>query len=105
VDGYTPIEWGLVFSLLLLSGIDLVLTLAHVEAGGGEANPLMAWVFATGGESGFAAAKILLTGSATVFLLLHVRFRLARHALKALVSVYFVLLGWHAFVALDCLTL
>lgn len=105
MDGYAPIEWGLVFSLLLLSGIDLVLTFAHVEAGGGEANPLMVWVFATGGGPGFAAAKILLTGSATVFLLLHVRFRLARHALKALVSVYFVLLGWHAFVALDRLTL
>jgi Domain of unknown function (DUF5658) len=104
IDRYSLTEWSLVLALLLLSTVDLALTFAHLAGGGTEANPLMAWILHATGRLGFATAKILLTGSAALVLLLHVRFQLARHALKFLVTTYLLVMAWHALVALDRLT-
>jgi Domain of unknown function (DUF5658) len=104
LDRYSLTEWSLVLVLLLLSTIDLVLTFAHLASGGTEANPVMAWILHATGPIGFATAKILLTGSATFVLLLHVRFQLARRALQLLVTTYLLVMAWHALVALDRLT-
>jgi hypothetical protein len=85
----------------LLCGLDLVLTLGHLEAGGGEANPLMAGVLASAGRSGFVAAKLVAALPAAFFLLLHARFRGVMRALQVLVVVYGGVMLWHGVVVVD----
>lgn len=81
-------------AILLLSVVDLLLTLAYLERGGEEANPVMAWAL-EGGVSRFAAMKLALTGGGALFLLLHVRFGRTRHALTLLLVLYTLLMAWH----------
>jgi hypothetical protein len=85
----------------LLCSLDLLLTLVHLGAGGGEANPLMEVVLAGSGTAGFVLAKLGLGLPAALFLLLHVRFRGVLWALQALVLVYAGLMVWHGVVAFD----
>lgn len=101
VDRYSPGEVGLFLAVLLLSVVDLVLTFAHLGEGGEEANPVMAWFLNQGGDSGFVAAKFGATLVGATVLLLHVRFRGVRQALRGLVGIYLVLMLWHGVVALD----
>ena len=101
VDRYTAGELALALGLVALSLLDLALTLRHLAAGGEEANPLMAWALAGGGTLGFALLKTAATVGATLVLLLHVRFPLARRALPALVTLYVGVLCWHGVVEID----
>lgn len=101
VDAYRRGELVLAAGLVALSTVDLLLTAGHLSAGGAEVNPMMAWTFQEGGAEGFAAAKLLLTLLATVGLLTHLRFRLARRATEALVVVYLCLMVWHVVVLVD----
>lgn len=48
--------------------IDGAWTIAHLERGGAEANPLLAWAHAAGGIAGFAALKLGLSVVAVVLL-------------------------------------
>lgn len=91
----------MVFTLIALSTIDLALTVRHLEHGGSEANPIMAWSIEAGGLPGFALAKLLLSLVPTALLLLHIRFPLARTMLKALIVVYVLLIAWHGVVIAD----
>ena len=101
VDRYTRQEGGLVVWIGLAAILDLFLTLRHVAAGGGEANPLMNWVLEDGGPRLFGLAKIAVTFSATLFLLLHVRFRFTRPALWGLSALYAAVMGYHVVAYLD----
>ena len=58
----------------------------------------MAWAIQAGGDVGFAITKLLLTLPASIVLLTHVRFSLARRAIEALLVVYLGLMAWHAVV-------
>lgn len=95
VDRYTRREWTLALGILVLSLLDLVLTLQYLDLGGEEANPIMRWALDSGRET-FAVAKIALTLAGAVFLLLHARFRGVRAALEVLFLLYVVLIGYHA---------
>ncbi|MCA8956636.1 MAG: hypothetical protein KDC87_11225 [Planctomycetes bacterium] len=101
VDRRTPTELLLGGAIVLLSGVDLVLTLLHLQGGGDEANPAMAWALAAGGEGGFAWSKVLATGFGALVLLLHSRFPRVRGIMFALVVVYLGVMVWHAVVAFD----
>ncbi|MEO0478998.1 MAG: DUF5658 family protein [Planctomycetota bacterium] len=101
VDRFRAEEWRMVFTLIALSTIDLALTVRHLEHGGSEANPIMAWSIEAGGLPGFALAKLLLSLVPTALLLLHIRFPLARTMLKALIVVYVLLIAWHGVVIAD----
>ena len=61
VDRYDAWDWTLVLGVLGLSLLDMVFTLIHLEAGGTEANPVMAWALEWGGHGGFKAVKIVTT--------------------------------------------
>jgi hypothetical protein len=87
VDRYGRGEWLLIWGILVLSLLDMVFTLFHLGAGGTEANPIMAWVLATGGNSFFGAVKVASTVVGLLVLLLHVRFR----KVKALLTFAFIL--------------
>jgi hypothetical protein len=97
VDRYTRMEWTLVAGIMLMSLADLVFTLAYLQRGGGEANPLMRWALEWGGESFFAFLKMLLTTAGALFLLLHARFRRVRAAMILLFTGYVLLMLYHSF--------
>jgi len=96
VDRFNVADWVPPVALMLVSITDLVLTSAWLAAGGGEANPLMAWL---AGRSGFwfALVKIGVTLFAAGFFLLHTRFRLARLAIGGLLFLYACLLAYHGY--------
>ena len=95
VDRPSAREWSLWIAMLALATIDAVRTLAHLQRGVEEANPLMAWAWSTGGALGCAATKAAASLGALTFLLLHVRFRLTRWLLPAAVGIYALLMGVH----------
>ncbi len=101
VDRYSPLEASLFVALVTLSLTDLILTLVHVNAGGAEANPVMAWFLAQGGAPGFSVAKLILTLGGALVLLVHIRFPGVRRILTGLVGVYLALIIYHGYVAWD----
>ena len=98
VDRYTMREAGLFIALITLSLMDLVMTLAHLNAGGTEANPIMAWFVQHTGTVGFGVAKMSGTALGALLLLIHVRFKGVARILQLLVVGYLVLLVWHGVV-------
>lgn len=101
VDRYRPAELALCAWLLVASLADLGLTALHLEAGGAEANPLMAWFLDAGGLPAFTAAKLAATVPTSLFLLLHVRFRGAYAAMVVLGFLYVGVMATHLAAALD----
>jgi len=87
VDRYTPGESLLVAGVLVLSVLDMVFTIFHLNHGGTEANPVMAWMLDMGGQPLFMAVKLVSTFAGLFVLLVHVRFR----RVKSLLTVAFVL--------------
>ncbi len=96
VDRFSAADWIPPAALMLVSIADLVLTAAWLNAGGSEANPLMAWL---AGRSGlwFALVKISVTLFAAGFFLLHSRFHRARLAIGSLIFLYACLLAYHGY--------
>lgn len=88
VDRFTLKEYGLVLAVLVLSVIDTVFTVRHLELGIDEANPIMRWALVVGGTVLFAAVKLGMTSLALIFLLVHVRFRLTQALLLATFVLY-----------------
>lgn len=101
VDRYSQEETCLILWIGGAALADLVLTLLHLAAGGGEANPVMDWFLAHGGPAAFAAAKILMTSLAALYLLLHARFRGTRPGLWGLSVMYVAVMGYHVVAYLD----
>ena len=99
VDSYHPLEICLVIALVFFCGVDLVLSLVHLDAGGQEANPIMNWVYLSSGYLGFSIVKSASTLLGTLILLVHMRFPYVRSSLVFLVSVYIGIFGYHLFVA------
>lgn len=101
VDRYTRAETMLSIWLVVGALLDLVLTIVHLRAGGAEANPIMDWFLQQGGEPAFVAAKVFAALPATLFLLLHVRFRGAFVGLVGLGVMYMALVAYHVLAAVD----
>ncbi|MEM6569485.1 MAG: DUF5658 family protein [Planctomycetota bacterium] len=101
VDRYSRTETLALLWLATASVLDLVLTLAHIDAGGGEANPVMGWFLTRFGTAGFVAAKLGITFAAGLFLLLHCRFRGSFRGLCLLGVMYAGVLGYHFVAILD----
>lgn len=86
----------LAVAVVVASSVDAALTLLHVQAGGGELNPLMAAVLAHGVPF-FVGVKTLGTAAGALFLALEERSRLARAALRSAAAVYALVLAYHGF--------
>lgn len=97
VDRYDAWDWVLVLGVLGLSLLDMVFTLVHLDAGGTEANPVMAWALEWGGQGGFKAVKIATTVIGLLVLLVHVRFRRVRALLSVAFVVYAGVFAFHIY--------
>jgi len=97
VDRYTAWDWVLVVGVLTLSILDMVFTLLHLDAGGTEANPVMAWALAWGGHGAFKAVKLATTIIGLLVLLVHVRFRRVRTLLTVAFLVYSGVFAFHIY--------
>jgi len=75
----------------------MVFTLLHLDAGGTEANPVMAWALEWGGHGAFKAVKIATTILGLVVLLVHVRFRRVRTLLTVAFLVYSGVFAFHIY--------
>jgi len=100
VDRYRPGEWVLVLGILVLSIADMVLTLLYIQAGGEEANPIMAWALSHGRHA-FAFAKMGITSMGIVVLLVHIRFTRVRRCVQAIFVAYCVLMLYHTLLRID----
>ncbi|MEM9378778.1 MAG: DUF5658 family protein [Planctomycetota bacterium] len=101
VDRYSRGETLALLWLVSASILDLVLTLAHIDAGGGEANPVMGWFLTRFGTLGFVVSKLGITAAAGLFLLVHCRFRGSFRGLCLLGVMYAGVLGYHVLAILD----
>jgi hypothetical protein len=97
VDRYRPIEWALIVLLVTMCLADMLLTLDYLEAGGEEANPIMALAL-RGGNSAFVAAKMGLTLLGAFVLLVRVRFARIMSVLVLLVFLYSALMVYHGYI-------
>jgi hypothetical protein len=99
VDRYGLWDWLLVGGILGLSLLDMVFTLIHLNAGGTEANPVMAWTLEWGGHGAFKAVKVATTVVGLLVLLVHVRFRRVRWLLAAAFLVYLGVFVFHLYLS------
>jgi hypothetical protein len=80
---------------VVLSVLDALFTLLHLEGGGREVNPIMRLAIG-GGVSLFLTVKIGLTGFGVLFLAVHEHFRMSRVALHGIALAYSALLAYHS---------
>ena len=97
VDKYGKGELFLIFGVLVLSVLDMVFTILHLNAGGAEANPIMAWTLDVGGQSFFQFVKLLTTFLGLFVLLVHVRFRRVKALLTFTFLLYSALFVFHLY--------
>lgn len=95
VDRPSTGELALTATLLSMCVVDAVWTIAHLDRGVAEGNPLMAWVWENGGALGLLGARIGIASGVAVFLLRHARFRLTRSLLPIAVVIHAALIGVH----------
>lgn len=86
----------LAIAIVVLSSLDALFTLLHIEGGGWEVNPVMRYCLDLGLPV-FLGVKTFGTGLAVFFLALHQTFPLSWLALRGAALVYVVLLGYHLF--------
>jgi hypothetical protein len=94
VDGVAPRGVALVLLLLITSALDAWLTMVHVQQGGQEANPIMAFVLLYG-YTPFIAVKMALTSVGAWLLAVHQQFPLAWKGLHGMAAIYLLLMGYH----------
>jgi hypothetical protein len=95
VDRLSPRVFLLALFVFLLSVLDAVFTLLHLEEGAIEANPLMEVALRRGGPAVFLGIKTWITGLGVLFLAAHQNFRLSRIGLRAIAVVYMCLSSYH----------
>jgi len=97
VDRYSRGEWLLAGGILLLSVLDMIFTLVHLDAGGTEANPVMAFTLAQGGYALFKVVKLATTVLGLTVLLIHVRFRRVKGLLIFAFTLYAGIFLFHLY--------
>ncbi len=97
VDRYSTAEWVLVIGVLVLSVLDMMFTILHLDAGGTEANPVMAWALEWGGQRAFEIVKLASTFLGLFVLLVHVRFRRVKTLLAFAFAIYASVFVFHLY--------
>ena len=98
VDWYEPRLLYITLAVLILSCVDAVITLKVLQHGSVELNPLMALLIEKN-VSLFVYAKLMLTGTGLIVLVMHVNFRIfryvkIRHCLVGSLVAYLALVAY-----------
>jgi hypothetical protein len=80
--------------IVLCSVLDALFTLLHIQQGGSEANPVMAFALDQG-IMAFIGLKMGLTGLGAVLLAVYEPSSLGRRSLQAMALTYSILLLYH----------
>jgi hypothetical protein len=96
VDVYRRRDVGLIVAIFLLNVFDAVFTLAWLQRGGSEANPLMDFLIRAG-DSVFLIQKCFVVGIWLLVLVVHKNFRFARLGMWMLFVLYAAILVYHLF--------
>jgi hypothetical protein len=100
VDVYDRRTWALAISVVVLSFLDALLTILHLDAGHvTEANPLLAYLLDTGGLPVFLAVKAAMTSLPLALIILHKQWRLGRVAARLCLWSYIAITLYHLYLA------
>jgi hypothetical protein len=98
VDVYDSRTWFIAIAVLILSGIDAVMTALHMlEGTAAELNPIMAAIIRYGGLPAFFGAKAAMTIFPMVVIFVHKEWPLGKFAARACLWAYAVLSLYHLY--------
>ncbi len=98
VDVYDRGSWIVALTVMVLSGVDAVMTVLQVERGvAREANPIMNAVLAWGGTYVFFSLKAAMTAFALAIIILHKEWALARYMARLCLIGYVLILIYHMY--------
>jgi hypothetical protein len=98
IDIYNPKTLILAITVLLLSGVDAVLTSWHITRGTAiEINPFMDIVIRNGGLPAFIGVKAVLTAIPMAIIVIHQEWAAGRLAARVCLFLYFMLSIYHIY--------
>ncbi len=100
VDRLGAGTWLLLLTIFLFQVLDAYLTLAHLQRGGSELNPLMDELIGRS-EPMFLVVKLGVSAIGLWFLGAHKQFPLVRPGLALIFVMFLGVVGWHCFLALN----
>jgi hypothetical protein len=101
VDIYDARTWSIATTVLVLSGIDAVLTGIHVVEGTAkEVNPIMNAFIRYGGLPGFLGAKAAMTVLPLAVIFVHKEWTLGKFAARLCLWAYALLCFYHLYLVL-----
>lgn len=96
VDIYDPRTIGIAIAVVLLSGIDAVITAVHLIKGSAtELNPILERVIRSGGLPAFFTVKAILTIIPIAIIAVHQEWALGRYAARLCLLSYALLSVYH----------
>lgn len=96
VDLYEPRLVLFLLIFFVLTVIDSVSTVAFIQIGGRELNPIASWMLSKGPQF-FVVLKGVMTALLILFAMMHKNFRHSRYAIGVGFGFYFVLALYHWF--------
>jgi hypothetical protein len=98
IDIYDRGSWAVAISVLILSGIDAILTILQLKRGViREANPVMDMVLSWGGIYTFFSLKAAMTAFALAIIMIHKEWLLARYMARVCLGCYVLILCYHIY--------
>jgi hypothetical protein len=98
VDVYDSRTWFIAIAVLILSGMDAVLTALHMMKGTAtELNPIMAAIIKHGGLPAFFGAKAAMTVFPMAVILVHKEWTFGKFAARACLWAYALLSLYHLY--------
>jgi hypothetical protein len=98
VDVYDSRTWFIAIAVLILSGIDAIMTAFHMMEGtAAEMNPIMAAIIKHGGMPAFFGAKAAMTVFPMAVIFVHKEWPLGKFAARACLWAYALLSLYHLY--------
>jgi hypothetical protein len=98
VDVYDSRTWFIAIAVLILSGIDAVMTALHMTGGtAAELNPIMAAIIQHGGLPAFFGAKAVMTVFPMAVIVVHKEWPLGKFAARTCLWAYALLSLYHLY--------
>ena len=95
VDCLSPRTIVLTLIIVVLSTLDAIFTIIHLNNGASELNPLMDQIIQSGFQSIFIIIKSLCIGLIGWFLAIHQNFKISFYSMHVLATIYVLLLAYH----------